>query len=79
MTWVYTQAQYFDAAKAKFAGGVDGWQVAHARVQGLTIVTHEAANAAARNRVPIPNVCDAFGVNWIATFDMLRALGVAFN
>jgi hypothetical protein len=47
--------------------------------QGLTVVTGEAANAAIRRRVPIPNVCDAFGVNWINTFDMLRALGAVFR
>jgi hypothetical protein len=79
MTWVYAQAQYTDAAKANFAAGADGWLVAYARVQGLIIVTHEAANPAVKRKVPIPNVCDAFGVNWINTFDMLRGLGVTFN
>jgi hypothetical protein len=79
MTWVYAQTQYFDPAKAAFAAGADGWLVAYARVHGLTVVTQEGSSPAVRNRVPIPNVCVAFGVHWINTFAMLRALGVAFR
>ena len=79
MTWAYAQAQYFDAAKAAFAGGADDWLVAYARARGLTAVTQEVADPAVRNKVPIPNVCDAFGVRWINTFGMLRTLGAAFQ
>jgi Domain of unknown function (DUF4411) len=79
MAWVQAQAQYFAAAKADFARGADGWLIAYAKVQELTIVTEEAANKARKNKVPIPNVCDAFGVKWINTFALLRTLGIAFN
>jgi hypothetical protein len=79
MGWVQAQAQYQPAAKAHFARGADGWLVAYAKTQGLTVVTEEKPNAVIQRKVPIPNVCTAIGVNWIDTFDMLRALGVAFR
>jgi hypothetical protein len=79
MTWVQGQTQYLPVAKADFARVADGWLAAYAQKQGLTVVTDEVANPAARRRVPIPNLCDAFGVKWINTFGLLRALSVAFN
>jgi hypothetical protein len=79
MTWVQNQAQYLPAAKSAFAGIADGWLVAYAKAQGLIIATEEVRDPMIKKKVPIPNVGDAFGVTCINTFDMLRALGVAFN
>jgi hypothetical protein len=79
MTWVQGQAQYSPAAKAEFAQVADGWLAAYAQVQGLTVVTHEAPSPDSRKRVPLPNVCSAFKVNWINTFEMLRTLRVVFK
>lgn len=79
MRWVYGQAQYSDDAKAKFASGADGWLVAYSKVVGGVVVTQEQASPDAKNRVPIPNVCDTFNVKSIDTFQMLRALGVRFT
>ncbi len=79
MTWVQAQEQFSDAAKADFATGADGWLVAYARCKGLKVVTHELPATDARRKVPIPNVCDAFGVNYGDTFEMLRELGVRFS
>lgn len=76
MVWVQAQDQFTDAAKTDFAGGADGWLVAYARVHNCVVVTHETLNPAAKNRVPIPNLCQAFGVQYIDTFEMLRRLGV---
>lgn len=76
MTWVQHQSQFFDAAKADFANGADGWLVAYAKVHGCVVVTHERFNSNVKSRIPIPNVCSAFGVPTIDTFAMLRALGV---
>ncbi len=78
MSWVQAQGQFLDAAKADFAGGADGWLVAYARVKGCIVVTHERPAPDARSRVPIPNICVAFGVPFLGTFEMLRALGVRF-
>jgi hypothetical protein len=77
MTWVQNQAQYLSAAKSAFAGIADGWLVAYAKA--LIIATEEVRDPMIKKKVPIPNVGDAFGVTCINTFDMLRALGVAFN
>lgn len=78
MTWVQAQSQFLDAAKADFANGADGWLVAYAKIHACVIVTHEVPAADARRKVPIPNVCRAFDVPFIDTFEMLRKLGVRF-
>lgn len=79
ITWATGQVQFSDAAKADFAQGADGWLVAFAKAKGYTVVTHEEFAPDVRRKVPIPNVCNAFGVPYINTFEMLRALGVRFN
>ena len=79
MSWVQAQDQFSDAAKADFAAGADGWLVAYARPKGLIVVTHEVLDPSIRRKVPIPNVCEAFGVNCVDTFEMLRQLGVRFS
>jgi len=78
MGWVQAQHQFSDAAKADFATGADGWLVAYARSEGRIVVTHELPATDARRKVPIPNVCEAFGVSYVDTFAMLRELGVRF-
>ncbi len=78
MAWVQAQTQFMPIAKAEFASAADGWVGAYAKVHGFIVATHEVAKPDARKRVPLPNVCDAFGVPYINTFDMLRALGTRF-
>ena len=79
MTWVQAQDQFSDAAKADFATGADGWLVAYAKSKGLIVVTHEVLDPSIKRKVPIPNVCEAFSVNYVDTFEMLRQLGVRFS
>ncbi|MGB8658390.1 MAG: DUF4411 family protein [Candidatus Zixiibacteriota bacterium] len=79
MAWVYNQNQFSDAAKSEFAKGADGWLIAYARVKGCLVVTHEELAPDVKRKVPIPNVCQAFGVNCTDTFKMLRSLGVRFD
>ena len=76
ITWVQGQDQFSDAAKADFARGADGWLVAYAKAKGCIVVTLEAINPESKRKVPIPNVCQAFGVQFVDTFEMLRRLGV---
>lgn len=78
MTWVQAQSQFSAAAKADFANAADGWLVAYAKAQGGIVVTQEVPAPDARNRVKIPNVCQAFNVPFVDTFEMLRGLGVQF-
>ena len=75
MNWAQSQSQFMEAAKTEFAGCADGWLVAYAKVHGLVVVTHEAFSAEIRREVKIPNVCKAFGVEYVDTWAMLRGLG----
>lgn len=79
MQWVQKQPQYFDAAKAEYADGADGWLVAYARIKSCVVVTHEVLSADIKRKVPIPNVCTAFGVPFVDTFEMMRRLGIRFG
>ncbi|MGB9780655.1 DUF4411 family protein [Caldanaerobacter sp.] len=76
--WVQAQNQFSDKAKYDFAGGADGWLIAYAKAKGCVVVTHEEFKSDIKRKVPIPNVCRAFNVPYINTFEMLRSLGIKF-
>ena len=78
MLWVQRSTQFFDNAKAQFATGADGWLVAYAKVHDAVVVTNEQPRAEAKSRVPLANVCEAFGVTYLNTFAMLSALSARF-
>jgi hypothetical protein len=78
MSWVAALG-FTPAAKMKFATDADGWLIAAARESGLCVVTQEVRQDGARARVPMPNVCEAFGVSYCNTFEMLRILSCSFN
>jgi hypothetical protein len=78
VNWVYSQKQFDAAAQAEFASVADGWVVAYAAVNGLVVVTHEQFSPAARAKVPMPNVCLEFDVQYVDTFLMLRELREKF-
>jgi len=78
MAWV-ASGQFLSAAQAKFASDADGWLIATARKLGYCLVTHEARQDAAKARVPMPNVCDEFGVAYCNTYEMLRELGCSYS
>jgi len=79
MEWVQRQKQFTDFAKAEFASVADGWIVAYASVNRLIVVTHEEFAPDVKKKVPIPNVCNEFGVKYTDTFEMLRVLKVQFR
>jgi len=78
MQWAAAQHHFTDAAKNEFAdaGNADAWLVAYARATNGTLVTHETLDKTTRRKIKIPNVCEAFGVEYVNTFEMLRALEV---
>ena len=78
MKWVYSQTQFSDAAKSEFASVADGWVLAYASVNNLTVVTHEQFAPDAKRKVPMPNVCLEFEIEYLNTFEMLRMLGEKF-
>lgn len=77
--WVQNQAHFKTAAKAEFAAVADGWLVALAKTEDYILVTQEVFDPLIQKKVPIPNVCEAFGVRYISTYDLLRNLGVVLN
>lgn len=54
----------------------DGWIVAFAHAKSGIVVTQEIYAAQIKNRIKIPNACEAFGVNYVNTYDMLRSLKI---
>lgn len=78
MAWVQSEPQFQPGAKAEFAQVADGWLAAYAKTHGHVLVTHEEYAREARKRVPLPNVCRQFNVDYMDTFAMLRKLDARF-
>lgn len=78
MAWVVAN-NFLPAAQAKFATDADGWLVATAKHHGYRLVTHESRQPEAKARIPMPNVCEEFGVAYCNSFDMLRELGCRYE
>lgn len=78
VNWVLNEQQFTQEAKAEFSSVADGWLVAYAKVNGLVVVTHEEYAPDVRKKIPIPNVCIEFNVEYCNTFDMLRDLKEQF-
>jgi len=76
--WVMKQP-FRHSAKLKFLNEADPWLIAKAKVIGATIVTLEAYKPDVKRKVEIPNVCRAFDVPYITTFELLRRRGAVFK
>lgn len=79
MDWVQRNQHFQNQAKEEFASVADGWLAAYARVHDAVVVTHETFRPETRKRVPLPNVCRHFDVEWRDTFEMLSELNVRFD
>ncbi len=79
VAWVMAQTQFLDYAKYEFQSVADGWLAAYAKAKGAVVVTLEVPDPVIRKKVPLPNVCDAFDVEYITPFQMLRRLNVQFS
>lgn len=79
MRWVQSQSQFSPAAKAEFAAVSDGWLIAYAKAKEAIVVTHEVLAPMVQRKVPIPNICKAFSIEYINTFEMLRRLKFQFT
>jgi hypothetical protein len=75
MAWASTNPQYKPTAIAELASVADGWIVAFAIVNGLTVVTHEVHDNGSA-RVKIPSICNAFNVPYCNTFAMLQDMKI---
>src|SRR5690625_4014995 len=56
----------------------DAWLIAYCKQSGDTLVTQEISNPYQKRRVPIPEPCSNFDVNYCNMITMFRALGVKF-
>lgn len=71
--WVKNQ-DYRQSAVDEFLRIADYLLVAYAAAHGLTVLTHELPSPDAKKRVKIPDVCNAFGIDYVDTFTMMRLL-----
>ena len=72
-------ASHYDRPNSeRFLKGADPWVIAHARVQGGAVVTQETLVGANSRNVKIPNICAAVGVQYMNTYQMLRAMNATF-
>ena len=79
ISWVYANDQFSGQAKDEFSRGADGWLIAYGIAHDHRLVTLEAYQQNVRRRVPIPNVCERFGIEHVDTFGMLRELDARFG
>lgn len=79
-THVASQAPGMKAgALDEFLRGADPWLIAKAMVTPNSIVvTHEQFNPQMKRKYSIPNVCEAFGVQCLDTFDILSTTQAQF-
>jgi len=67
--WAQAEVQFRSEAKTEFAQVADGWLCAYAKANAQhVVVTHEEISPQAQRRVPLPNVCQQFRVDYIDRF-----------
>ena len=80
LSWAQANSQFNSEAKKDFARVADAWLCAYAKANTQhVVVTHEELSPYARRRVPIPNVCQQFGLGYVDPFTMLKDLHVRFQ
>lgn len=78
--WVVDQPNYQDAHREDFLAKADPLLIAHAASHaGFSVVTQETRVPANSTKVKIPNVCEAFNVSYLNTFELLEAEGARFD
>jgi len=56
----------------------DSWLVGYCKKENKKVVTYEKSEPLGKKRIKIPEVCNAFGVPFLNTIEMLRELGESF-
>jgi Domain of unknown function (DUF4411) len=78
ITWASNNTYVHSYAINEFARSADSWLIAHAHANNLTVVTMETSAPLDRKRLRIPDVCEAFNVECIDSFQMLKAIQAKF-
>ncbi len=77
INWVQNAAVGFSqSAKSAYADVADSYLVATAAAKDMVLVTYEKSNPQRRNRVMIPDACNAIGVRTCDLNTALRELGI---
>lgn len=77
--WVVGE-DFNEANRQAFLAKADPLLIAHAASHpGFTVVTQEVRVPGNSRKVKIPNVCGAFNVPYLNTFDFLEAEGAVFD
>ena len=71
-------SDYDQSGKNKFLSGADPWLVAYAKKNECILVTQEKFDSNIKKRIPLPNCCRQFKVQYIDTFHLLRSEGAEF-
>ena len=66
-------AGYQQGAVATFLSAGDFYIVSQALTLNYTVITHEKPEPQSKRRIKIPDACNAVGVRWMNSFQMLRA------
>ncbi|MGK7942072.1 MAG: DUF4411 family protein [Crocosphaera sp.] len=74
--WAMSQ-DYKQTAINQFLDVADYYLVSHALGNSMTVVTHEKRDNSKR-KIKIPNACQALGVQFTDTFEMLRSQNANF-
>ena len=79
--WADSQKQFTQTTKDEFYDikNADAWIASFALTNGNIVVTHEVHNLDIKRRILLPNVCTAFKIEYLDTFEMLRKLGFSFG
>ncbi len=78
MRWAQSQTQYLPGARGEFAKAenADASVIAFAMAHRCIVVTQEKSKPDSKRRIIIPDVCHAFSILCIDTFEMMRRLGI---
>ena len=71
----YVNGHYPQHQASEFLAGADPWLIAHAKAYGGKVVTFEVP-APGSQRPKIPDVADAFEVETLNIYTMIRELGI---
>jgi len=75
----YVLQNYDRALGEFFLSGADPWIIAEAYAQDAKVVTMEKLVPPNSKKVKIPNICRAFKVEWLDTYQLLSELGARFT
>lgn len=56
----------------------DAWLVAYCKSTGDTLITQEVSNPRQKNKIPIPEPCNYYGIRYLNMIEMFRELGETF-